>query len=35
MAPRPPIDYRDAAPEVCAVFDDVKRTRQIEDVNNF
>jgi AhpD family alkylhydroperoxidase len=30
-----PIEYRDAPPEVRAVFDDIKRTRQIEDVNNF
>lgn len=30
-----PIEYRDAAPEVRAVFDDIKRTRQVEDVNNF
>ena len=30
-----PIEYRDAAPEVRAVFDDIKRTRQVADVNNF
>ena len=30
-----PIEYRDAAPEVRAVFDDIKRTRQVDDVNNF
>jgi AhpD family alkylhydroperoxidase len=30
-----PIEYRDAKPEVRAVFDDIKRTRQVEDVNNF
>ncbi len=30
-----PIEYRDAAPEIRAVFDDIKRTRQVEDVNNF
>jgi AhpD family alkylhydroperoxidase len=35
MPPRPPIDYRDAGPEVRAVFDDIKRTRRVEDVNNF
>jgi AhpD family alkylhydroperoxidase len=29
------IEYRDASPEVRAVFDDIKRTRQVEDVNNF
>ncbi len=30
-----PIDYRDASAEVRAVFDDVKRTRKVDDVNNF
>ena len=30
-----PIDYRDASPEVRAVFDDIKTTRKVEDVNNF
>ena len=35
MSPRSPIEYRDAAPEVRAVFDDIKRTRKVEDVNNF
>ena len=30
-----PIEYRDASPEVRAVFDDIKKTRQVEDVNNF
>ncbi len=35
MAPHRPIDYADAAPDVRAVFDDIKRTRQIKDVNNF
>jgi AhpD family alkylhydroperoxidase len=35
MSPRPPIEYRDASPPVRAVFDDIKRTRQIKDVNNF
>ena len=35
MSPRSPIEYRDAAPEVRAVFDDIKRTRQVDDVNNF
>ena len=33
--PRQPIEYRDASPEVRAVFDDIKRTRQVDDVNNF
>src|SRR6202167_1956231 len=35
MSGRMPIDYRDAAPEVRAVFDDIKRTRKVDDVNNF
>ena len=35
MSPREPIEYRDAAPVVRAVFDDIKRTRKVEDVNNF
>src|SRR5271155_1917472 len=30
-----PIDYRDAPVNVRAVFDDIKRTRQVADVNNF
>jgi AhpD family alkylhydroperoxidase len=30
-----PIEYRDASPQVRAVYDDIKRTRQVEDVNNF
>jgi AhpD family alkylhydroperoxidase len=29
------IDYSDALPEVQAVFDDIKTTRQTDDVNNF
>ena len=29
------IDYNDASSEVRAVFDDIKRTREIKDVNNF
>jgi AhpD family alkylhydroperoxidase len=29
------IRYEDATPEVQAVFDDIKRTRKIDDVNNF
>jgi len=33
--PRAPIEYRDASPQVRAVFDDIKRTRQVDDVNNF
>lgn len=35
MSPRAPIEYRDASPEVRAVFDDIKKTRNVEDVNNF
>lgn len=34
MSPQP-IEYGDAAPQVRAVFDDIKTTRQVEDVNNF
>ncbi len=30
-----PIEYRDASSEVRAVYDDIKKTRQVEDVNNF
>jgi AhpD family alkylhydroperoxidase len=33
--PRMPIEYRDAKADVRAVFDHIKRTRQVEDVNNF
>jgi len=29
------IQYADASDEVKAVFDDIKRTRNVEDVNNF
>ena len=35
MSARGPIEYSDASPEVRAVFDDIKRTRKVEDVNNF
>ena len=35
MPSRHPIEYRDASAEVRAVFDDIKRSRQVEDVNNF
>ena len=31
----PPIDYADASPEVRAVYDDIMRTRNVPDVNNF
>jgi AhpD family alkylhydroperoxidase len=30
-----PIEYVDASPEVRAVFDDIKTSRNLEDVNNF
>ncbi|MCW2237713.1 carboxymuconolactone decarboxylase family protein [Azospirillum canadense] len=33
--PLKPIDAADAAPEVRAVFDDIKATRNVPDVNNF
>ena len=33
--PRTPIEYRDASAEVRAVFDDIKHTRRVADVNNF
>jgi AhpD family alkylhydroperoxidase len=29
------VEYRDASPEVRAVFDDIKATRKLDDVNNF
>jgi AhpD family alkylhydroperoxidase len=35
MAPHRPIDYGDASAEIRAVFDDIKRSRKIKDVNNF
>jgi AhpD family alkylhydroperoxidase len=35
MSPSTPIEYRDASPAVRAVYDDIKRTRQVDDVNNF
>jgi AhpD family alkylhydroperoxidase len=30
-----PIEYRDASPAVRAVFEDIKATRKVDDVNNF
>ena len=30
-----PIEYDDAQPSVRAVYDDIKQTRNLEDVNNF
>jgi len=35
MATPPPIEYADASPEVRAVYDDIKKTRGVPDVNNF
>jgi AhpD family alkylhydroperoxidase len=35
MPSHKPIEYRDASAEVRAVFDDIKKTRNVEDVNNF
>ena len=35
MSPHKPIEYRDAPAEVRAVFDDIKKSRNVEDVNNF
>jgi len=29
------IEYAEASPEVRAVYDDIKRTRNVKDVNNF
>lgn len=33
--PRIPIEYSAASADVRAVFDDIMRTRRVEDVNNF
>ena len=30
-----PIEYHEASPQVRAVFDDIKATRKVDDVNNF
>jgi AhpD family alkylhydroperoxidase len=35
MSGRKSIEHRDASPAVRAVFDDIKRTRKVDDVNNF
>ena len=35
MSKPKPIDYADASPEVRAVFDDIKTSRNVSDVNNF
>lgn len=35
MSPSAPVEYVDASPQVRAVFDDIKKTRNVPDVNNF
>jgi AhpD family alkylhydroperoxidase len=35
MSTPAPIEYSDAAPQVRAVYDDIKKTRNVSDVNNF
>jgi AhpD family alkylhydroperoxidase len=35
MSSYKPIEYREASAEVRAVFDEIKKIRQVEDVNNF
>ncbi len=35
MSRRKPIEYADAASQVRAVFNDIKRSRKVDDVNNF
>ena len=35
MSAYEPIEYADASPAVRAVFDDIKRTRKVDDVSNF
>ena len=35
MATVPLVQYEDAAHDVKEIFDDIKRTRNVEDVNNF
>ena len=35
MTTPPPIEYSDASPQVRAVYDDIKKTRNVPDVNNF
>jgi AhpD family alkylhydroperoxidase len=30
-----PVEYTDAPPQVRAVFDDIKQSRKVDDVNNF
>ena len=33
MTTPPPIEYADASPQVRAVYDDIKKTRNVADVN--
>jgi hypothetical protein len=35
MSKRKPIEYAKAPPAVRAVYDDIKRARNVKDVNNF
>ena len=35
MSTPPPIEYADASPQVRAVYDDIKKSRNVPDVNNF
>ena len=35
MSRSKPVEYADAAPPVRAVFDDIKRSRKVDEVNNF
>src|SRR3972149_9402813 len=35
MPTPPPIEYADASPQVRSVYDDIKQSRNVPDVNNF
>ena len=35
MSPPKPVEYGAASKEVRAVFDDIKKSRKVDDVNNF
>ena len=35
MQGRLPVEYADASPQVRAIYDDIKKTRNVPDVNNF
>ncbi|MDR6204092.1 hypothetical protein QF025_002812 [Paraburkholderia graminis] len=35
MSQQKAVEYSAASPEVKAVYDDIKETRQVDDVNNF